>query len=268
VNGPFGDGPPTTSDRDDVPEVLPAGSVDGLDVRRAMADAGAAQACGGDGGPTGSVRRGRAGRRRQWTPARMARGVKLSDHEVRNLKAHGVEFPDSGWDLVTNILVQVREGSLTWNPARCSLLQYVCAALQWRGRQLMRRRGRERSLDALLDGRNGDGSGDDAARGYATVEAALALDRGPACPPDVAYDRARLYERFVRAMWKLVLARKDAELTAAFEAWAASGEISEGAVAAATGLPLNRALRAVRVLRKLVDRLPADLRAEIKELLT
>jgi hypothetical protein len=205
---------------------------------------------------------------RQATSAVIASAVKFADLELGNLGSHGIELADSGWDLVSSIVLQTREGSLAWDPARCSLLQHLCAVVQWKGRRLLQQRRRERSLDEMLAGRQGDGSGEDAARNEATIEAALVLDRTLVTPLDKAYDRARLYARFERAMWKLVLARKDPEVTAAFEAWTTHHTLGEHEVARHTGLPLRRATRAVRILRSLTQRLPAALQDDIRELLT
>ncbi len=204
---------------------------------------------------------------RQTTPALLARAVKLADRERHNLLVRGVEFVESAWDQVVNVLAQVRDGTLTWAPDRCNLLQFLCGVFQTRARRALRVR-RECSFDAMIDGANGDGTGDDAENGNAVLEEAMGLYREPAAAPDVAYDRARVFERVVSALSKLVVARDDQEVTLAFQAWTQSGAISEHEVALATGLPIERARRAVRILRSLLDRLPTALRDEVKEVMT
>jgi hypothetical protein len=203
---------------------------------------------------------------RQTTPALIARAVRLAEWERWNLLARGVEFAEPAWDQVASVLAQVREGTLTWDPGRCTLLQFLCGVFQARARRTLRLR-REASFDAMLDGENGDGTGEDAERGQATLEEAMSLGRDPATPPDVAYDRARVFERVVAALSELVAARRDSDVTRAFEAWTQSAAISELAVAQATGMPIGRARRAVRILRSLLDDLPAVLRTEVKEVL-
>lgn len=205
---------------------------------------------------------------RQSTGALMASAVKFADLELGNLGARGIELADSGWDLVSSIVLQTREGSLTWDPDRCTLSQHLFAVIQWKGRRVLRSRYRERSIEEMLAGRNGDGTGEDVATNQATIEQALGVDRTPAELPDAEANRTRLYGRFERAMWKLVLARCDADVTAAFKAWTNHHEMGEREVAGHTGLPLKRAMRAVRILRSLAKRLPAALRDDIRELLT
>jgi hypothetical protein len=204
---------------------------------------------------------------RQTTPALLARAVRLAEWERWNLLSRGVEFAEPAWDQVASVLAQVREGTLTWDPKRCTLLQFLCGVFQARARRTLRLR-RESSFDAMLDGENGDGTGEDAERGHATLEEAMTLGREPATPPDVAYDRARVFKRVVTALSELVVLRRDPDVTRAFEAWTQSGAISELEVAQATGLPIARARRAVRILRSFLDDLPAVLRDEIKEVLT
>jgi hypothetical protein len=205
---------------------------------------------------------------RQTTGTLITSAVKFADLELGNLGARSVELADSGWDLVSNILLQTREGSLRWEPGRCTLSQHLFAVIQWKGRRVLRSRRRERSIDEMLEGRNGDGTGEDVVRNEAAIEQALGADRAPAELPDAELDRTQVYARFERAMWKLVLARHDADVTAAFEAWANHHEMGEREVARHTGLPLKRATRAVRILRSLAKRLPAALREDIRELLT
>jgi hypothetical protein len=204
---------------------------------------------------------------RQTTPTLIARAVKLAEWERSNLIVRGVEFPELAADQVASVLAQTREGRLTWDPQRCTLLQHVCAVFGARARRTLREK-RECSFDALIDGAAGDGSGEDAERGHTTIEDALARSRTPELLPDAACDRVRVFKRFVAALGKLVVLRDDPEVTLAFEAWTRTGAIREIEVAEATGLSVERARRAVRVLRSLLDKQPRVLRAEIKEILT
>lgn len=203
----------------------------------------------------------------QTTPEMIARAIKFAQWQRHNLLVRRVEYVEPASDQVAAVLVQLREGTLSWDPARCSLLVFVCGVVETRCRRLLRR-ARERSYDAMIDGRSGEGS-DRAAEFAATViEEALALHRGPATTPDVALDRARVFDRFVTAMSRLVALREDPDLTRAFQAWIDSAAVSELDVARVTGLPASRARRAVRILRALLDELPAALCSQIKEVLS
>jgi hypothetical protein len=142
------------------------------------------------------------------------------------------------------------------------------AVIQWKGRRVLRSRYRQRSIEEMRAGRNGDGTGEDAAANEAAIEQAMGTDRAPGELPDAELNRTQVYARFERAMWKLVLARSDDDVTAAFEAWVNHHETGEREVARHTGLPLKRATRAVRILRSLAKRLPTALLDDIGELLT
>lgn len=258
----------------DAPETLPAGSVDDLFAVAAPAipvpttDGVVSDCLEIDGEPRPPDAFVISELARQCTGSLIARAVKFADQELGNLGARGMELADSGWDLVSNIVLQTREGSLAWDPKRCSLSQHLYAVIQWKGRRVLRSRYRQRSIEEMRAGRNGDGTGEDAAANEAAIEQAMGTDRAPAELPDAELNRTQVYARFERAMWKLVLARSDDDVTAAFEAWVNHHEMGEREVARHTGLSLTRATRAVRILRSLAKRLPAALLDDIGELLT
>ena len=206
---------------------------------------------------------------RQTTPDLVARAVRIADLELRNLHAHGVELGASGWDFVADVLLQTRERTLSWDPARCTLLQHITSAVQSRGRQLRRMRGRQQSLDAMLERPSSSRANSAVARERATVERALTTQHGEAdVRPDGEHEMKWALERFTEAMSKLVAARKDPDVDAAFQAWLCHHALGEKEVAEVTGMELGRATRAVRILRGLIRRLPATLRDDIQDLLT
>ncbi|KAB2910165.1 MAG: hypothetical protein F9K40_03285 [Kofleriaceae bacterium] len=274
MNGPTD--PPRGPTTPKPPETLPAGSVDDLFSGSPPVTAAPVEIADGtvneclvcDDEPREPDAYVIAELARQSTGTLIASTVKFADLELGNLGARGVELADSGWDLVSNILLQTREGTLKWDPRRCTLSQHVYAVIQWKGRRVLRSRYRERSIDEMLAGHNGDGTGEDVERNRAAIERALGADRPPAELADGELDRMQVFARFERAMWKLVLARRDADVTAAFESWTNHHAMREAEVARQTGLPLKRATRAVRILRSLAKRLPAALQDDIRELLT
>lgn len=272
VNGPDDRRP--DGELPDAPETLPAGSVDDLFAVAAPAipvpttDGVVSDCLEIDGEPRPPDAFVISELARQCTGSLIARAVKFADQELGNLGARGMELADSGWDLVSNIVLQTREGSLAWDPKRCSLSQHLYAVIQWKGRRVLRSRYRQRSIEEMRAGRNGDGTGEDAAANEAEIEQAMGTDRAPAELPDAELNRTQVYARFERAMWKLVLARSDDDVTAAFEAWVNHHEMGEREVARHTGLSIKRATRAVRILRSLAKRLPTALLDDIGELLT
>lgn len=171
-------------------------------------------------------------------------------------------------DVVQEVLVDILEGRVAWDPTHSTLLNRVCDVARYRIRDEKRSlRGRTMHVPIsrpgdprlLLDGESYDGAS-------RQLEADLARAVELPEDPETALVRTQRRERAVRVGEELAaMARGDAEVES-YLACLRAGITERAAVLAETGMTAETYHNARRRLQRLKERLPPELRLDVEDL--
>lgn len=192
--------------------------------------------------------------RRQSTPETMARASRYAAAYVADAMNRGIDPDGSGEDLVSAALVATLEGRARWRPDRVSLLGHICDLARVDVRNWHRRGRRSVPIHEVHE--------DHADR--TTIETALTDERGA---PSLERDTMlRQSARQVEAqLWRM--AAGDEPLLRLLNALA-EGATTPAEIQEITGLDDDALANARRRLLRLVQKLPTDLREEVRALLS